>query len=397
VGILSVGQGTGEWRNILLLAVSQCLYLIAAITVMTLSGVVGQQLAASPALATLPAALMMVGTVVFTLPMSLLMRRIGRKRGFLLGILLGGMLGSLLAALGVLQASFFVFCAGNLLLGLYQASAMYYRFAAAEAASDHLRSRAISLVLAGGVFAAFLGPWNASHGQSLPGVAVPEAAPYVLLTILSLLAALLMALLRLPSAATGGMVQPQRDLLEIAAQPRFRLAVTLAAVAYAMMMLVMTATPIAMRNVGFAMPEAAMVMQWHVLGMFLPSFFTGFLIARFGLWHMLMAGVMLLFAAAAMALSGQQFLHFLVALVLLGVGWNFLFVGASNLLTLVHTDAERGKVQGVNDLVVFALVAFASVSAGALLYRFDWQGLNMAVLPFLVLALLMLLRLPRLR
>lgn len=371
-----------ERANVALLAASQALFLIAAITVMTLSGIVGQQLTPNPALATLPVAMMMIGALVATLPASLLMKRIGRRAGFIIGTTLGGIAGGGFATAGVLLGSFWIFCLGNLLLGVYQAFAMYYRFAAADAASDAFRSKAISLVLAGGVAAAFLGPWNASYGQALIGQP-PEAGPYLVVTGLAILATLLVGLLRIPPARepTG---DGQRALAVIAGQPAFLVAVLAASVGYAVMILVMTATPIAMRSVGFGMEQAAFVMQWHVLGMFVPSFITGHLIARYGLMNMLTAGSLILLVSVAIAVSGQALWQFWAALVLLGIGWNFLFVGGSTLLTETHTSSERGKVQGVNDLTIFSLVTLGSLLAGALLHHIGWIGLNLAIVPLLV-------------
>lgn len=374
-----------ERFNVALLASSQALFLIAAITVMTLSGVVGRDLAPTPTLATLPVALMMLGTVAVTLPASLLMKRIGRRAGFLIGTVAGGVAGGALATLGVMLGSFLVFCLGNLLLGVYQAFAMYYRFAAADAASGGFRPKAISLVMAGGVVAAFLGPWNASHGQAVLTQA-PQAGPYAIVTALALFATVLIGLLRIPPASEphGG---PQRPMREIVARPRFVVALTSAAVGYAVMILVMTATPLAMRDAGFEMGQAAFVMQWHVLGMFAPSFFTGSLIARFGVRPVLMTGGFLLLLSAATAVSGSSLAHFLIALIALGVGWNFLFIGGSTMLTALHTPEERGKVQGVNDLVVFGLVTIGSFMAGSLLHQIGWVGLNLTVTPVVLLTI----------
>ena len=372
-----------ERSNVLILAASQALFLIAAVTVMTLSGVVGGELAPTPGLATLPVAAMMLGTVATTLPASLFMKRVGRRLGFLVGTLGGGAAGAAVATAGVLAESFWLFTFGNLLLGIYQAFAMYYRFAAADVASDDFRPKAIALVMAGGVVAAFFGPWNAhlSQGLLLPGT--PEAGPYAVMVGLALLAGFLVSYLKVPpvAEATGG---EQRPLGRIVAQPAFAVALLAAAVGYAVMILVMTATPLAMRAAGFGMDEAAFVMQWHVLGMFAPSFFTGGLIARFGVLRILQVGAVLLVVSALTAVSGEGLAHFWVALVLLGIGWNFLFIGGSTLLTTTHTAAERGKVQGVNDLTVFGLVAAGSLLAGLLLHHVDWAGLNLFVLPFVL-------------
>ncbi|MFV8835360.1 MFS transporter [Aquisalimonas sp. APHAB1-3] len=377
---MTTAAPAGEKRNVAILAINQALFLITAITVMTLGGLVGQQLAATPALATLPVAAMMVGTVTFTLPASLFMKRYGRRPGFLIGTICGGGLGGATAVAGIVFSSFWLFCLGNLLLGLYQGFAMYYRFAAADVASDAFRSRAISLVMAGGVIAAFLGPWNASQATTL-FAAAPNAGPYAMVIALALAGSGLLAFLRVPAASEPAPDAVARPFATIAGQPAFRVALMAAAVGYAIMILVMTATPLAMQAEGFGMREAATVMQWHVLGMFAPSFITGHLIARFGLGNMLLTGCAVLVASVFVAVSGASFTHFLAALILLGIGWNFLFVGGSTLLTQTHTPAERGKTQGANDLVVFSLVAVGSLLSGLLLYSVGWTWLNLLMLP----------------
>ncbi len=378
------GQTTPrEHTNVLILALGQALFLIAAVTVMTLSGVVGEGLATDPTLATLPVAAMMVGTLVTTLPASLFMKRFGRRTGFLLGAGIGGFGGAAFAAVGVFTESFWLFVFGNLLLGGYQASAMYYRFAAADVASDAFRPRAISLVMAGGVAAAFLGPWNAHHTQSLLPSA-PEAGPYLMLGALALLAMALLAWLRVPAPPPEerGPARPMRDILP---QGRFLVALTAAALGYAVMVLLMTATPLAMRQADFDMAQVALVMQWHVLGMFAPSFVTGHLITRFGVTRILALGNALVLFSVAIAAHGETLAHFWLALFLLGVGWNFLFIGGSTLLTTTHSATEKGKVQGVNDLTIFTLVTAGSLLAGALLRPLGWDGLNLAMLPVIAL------------
>ncbi len=376
-----------EKRNVAILVISQTLFMVASITVMTLSGVVGQQLSPDPGLATLPIAMMMLGTVASTLPASLYMKRVGRRRGFITGASLGGVAGGVLSFTAIGLGSFWLFCAGNLLLGLYQGFAMYYRFAAADVASPTFRSRAISFVMAGGVVAAFLGPWNAS-AASVWIASVPLGGPYLVIAILALLAVLLLTFLRVPASGEPQPGDVLRPLAAIAAQPIFVVAVLAGAVGYAVMILVMTATPLAMRAEGLGMSQVAVIMQWHALGMFAPSFFTGSLIARFGVTQVLLAGAMLLAAAALIAPLGVTFTHFAVALVLLGIGWNFLFIGGSALLASIHSEAERGKVQGVNDLVIFSLVAVGSFMSGTLLHRIGWDALNLTVLPFILLVAL---------
>ncbi|WP_018138900.1 MULTISPECIES: MFS transporter [unclassified Thioalkalivibrio] len=372
-----------ERVNVLLLATAQALFLIAAVTVMTLSGVVGERLATDPALATLPVAAMMVGTLVTTLPASLFMKRFGRRTGFLLGTSVGGVGGAALAAAGVFAEAFWLFVLGNLLLGAYQAFAMYYRFAAADVASSAFRPRAISLVMAGGVVAAFLGPWNAHHAQALlPDT--PEAGPYLVLGALALLAMALLAWLRVPAPPPEER-GPARPMAEILPQGRFLVALTAAALGYAVMVLLMTATPLAMRQADFDMGQVALVMQWHVLGMFAPSFVTGHLITRLGITRILALGNALVLFSVAVAAHGETLGHFWLALFLLGVGWNFLFIGGSTLLTTTHTATEKGKVQGVNDLTIFTLVTAGSLLAGALLRPLGWDGLNLAMLPVVAL------------
>ena len=370
-----------ERLNVSILAANQALFLIAAITVMTLSGLVGQRLAPTPALATLPVAMMMIGVVLAALPASLLMKRLGRRTGFIVGAVLGGAGGGALSVWAIALNSFWLFIGGSLLLGIYQAFANFHRFAAADAASPAFESRAISLVLAGGVMAAFLGPLNASRtNELLPGLT--DAGPYAIIVALALLGAILHTQLRIPNDEDAR-IGYQRPMHEITKDPAFRVALLAATVGYTIMILVMTATPLAMGHDGFELTHAATVMQWHVLGMFAPSFVTGHLIARFGLPNILLAGATLLAGSVAAAVTGQTMAHFWAALVLLGVGWNFLFVGGSALLATTHTPAERGKVQGINELVIFTAVAIGSLLAGVLLHTAGWVGLNLLMLPLI--------------
>lgn len=376
-----------ETRNVAILVTSQMLFMVASITVMTLSGVVGQQLSPDPGLATLPIAMMMLGTVASTLPASLYMKRVGRRRGFITGASLGGVAGGLVSFAGIVTGAFWLFCAGNLLLGLYQGFAMYYRFAAADVASATFRSRAISFVLAGGVVAAFLGPWNASAAKDLIA-GVPSGGPYLVIALLALLAIGLLSQLRVPASGEPRPGDTSRPMSAIASQPSFVVAVLAGAAGYAVMTLVMTATPLAMRARGFEMGQVAFIMQGHVLGMFAPSFITGSLVARFGVRRILLSGALLLTGTALVANLGASLAHFWVALVLLGIGWNLLFVGGSALLSSVHTEAERGKVQGINDLIIFSLVAIGALMAGQLLHRLGWEALNLAMLPLALLVTL---------
>jgi MFS family permease len=376
-----------EKTNVALLTASQALFLIAATTVLTLSGVVGQRLAPDPSLATLPVALMQITTLFVTFPASILMKKWGRRAGFLIGTTFGGAAGGSISALGVITESFALFCLGNMLLGIYQAFAMYYRFAAVESASDGFRSRAISLVMAGGVVAAIFGPWNASYSQALTSGS-PEAGPFFVAAGLAILATILVGMLEIPKANEPEGGGSGRRLGLIAGQPAFVVALLAAAIGYAVMVLIMTATPISMSQDGFAISQIALVMQFHVMGMFAPSFFTGSLIARVGVLNVLLAGGAIMLVANAIAMSGVALWQYMIALLLLGVGWNFLFIGGSTLLTETHTVQERGKVQGLNDFAIFSLVALGSALSGALLNSLGWLSLNALAVPIVVITLL---------
>ena len=328
---------------------------------------------------------MVIGTALASLPAGLLMRRHGRRAGFLIGAALG-LSGSLLSALALHRSSFALFVAGHLLLGTWQGFANYYRFAAVEATDAAHTSRAIAWVVAGGVVAAFAGPQLGQWGRD--GFAgEPFVAAYLAQGGLGLLALALLSRLRLPPAAAdnAGEARPLRDIL---AQPALRASIVGATAGYAVMIMVMTATPLAMLGCGLPGSSVTPVIQWHVVGMFAPSFFTGTLIQRYGAPRIMQIGFVLLLGHVAIALSGIEFLHFLSALVLLGIGWNFAFIGGTALLAQSVRPAEQFKVQTINEFAVFGLVALASLSAGWLYDRFGWTALNLAALPLLLLALL---------
>lgn len=347
---------------------------------MTVGGLAGLILAADKSLATLPIAATMVGAMAGTVPASLLMGRIGRRAGFILGTLIGA-LGGGVSAFGMIQESLLLLCAGTLLVGIYQAFAQYYRFAAAEAASASFKSQAISLVLAGGVVAAIAGP---QIGVLAKDIAGPEfVGSFLAIVVLSLMASAFLAFIRMPPALAVGIDGEARPLMQIVRQPKFLVALGGAAVGFGVMILAMTATPLAMVAHHHAASDAAFVIQWHVLGMFVPSFFTGFLIARFGVLTMMLAGAAALAGHVAISLSGLALLHFLSALVLLGVGWNFLFVGGTTLLTETYRPSERAKVQALNDFSIFGVVVVASFASGWLMHGIGWMGVNLAALPFL--------------
>lgn len=379
-----------ERRNVLILACTQALFQTASVMVVTLSGLVGQTLATNKALATLPIAMMVVGSAITMIPASLLMQRFGRRAGFLLGTAAGASAG-LIAAYAIWIQNFWLFTIANMLVGVYQGFAQYYRFAAADIASPAFRSRAISWVIAGGVVAALAGPNLVRFTQHLGPATF--ALPYLIMVALAMLAALLLTRIAIPPAAVATAGDNARPLVAIVRQPVFLTALAGSAIGFSVMSLVMTATPLAMQHHGHPIESATTVIQWHVLGMFAPSFVTGSLIQRFGVLRIMSIGVVLLTSHVGIALSGNGYLHYLSGLTLLGVGWNFLFVGGTTLLTEAHTPAERAKTQAAHDFLMFGMVSLASFSAGSLLNVAGWHWVNLAALPALALALVAILTL----
>lgn len=370
-----------EKRNVVLLAASQGLFQTTSVLIMTVGGLAGYMLATDKALATLPISAMSVGTAITTIPASLLMARIGRRGGFMIGTALGAA-GGALGVFGLLMDSFWLFCLAHMFMGAYQGFAQFYRFAAADAARNEFRSRAISLVLAGGVFAAFAGPAlaNLTTGFS-------PSAPYVLsyaaIIAVTLGATMIVSLIRVAPAPVQASEEPARPLAVIARQPVFLVALGGATVGYGVMIMAMTATPLAMVGHHHDIGATSSVIRWHTLGMFVPSFFTGNFIARFGAPRIMLAGIALLTGHVVIALSGVELLHFTWALVLLGVGWNFSFVGGTALLTEAYRPSEKAKVQATNDFLILGVVVAASFASGGLLHHLGWAGVNLTALPFL--------------
>lgn len=380
-----------EKRGVLLLAGAQALFQSASVLIMTFSGLIGLLLAPDKSLATLPLAMMMVTTAIVIMPASFLMRHFGRRAGFLLGTSLGCLAG-LLAAAAIWRNHFGLFVLANMLVGAYQAFAQYYRFAAVDIAGDAFKSKAIAWVMAGGVVAAIAGPniarWTENIGSP------PFIFSCLAFFALSFAALLLVRRLVVPPILESTLHGPVRPLWQIIRQPIFLMALTSSAVGYGAMTMVMTATPLAMTVCGHTFGASATVIQWHVLGMFVPSFFTGHLIRRFGVLTMIAVGVVLLAAQITIALTGDAFVNYLSGLTLLGVAWNFLFIGGTSLLIKAYRPAEAAKVQAIHDFLIFAVVSLASFSAGSLLNSFGWRFLNMLMVPFLfvVLAMLFILR-----
>jgi len=373
-------------RNVVLLAISQGLAMSGSALTITVSALVGYSLAEDKALATLPLALQFAATMVATMPASLLMQRWGRRAGFSLGAGFA-LVSGLVSAQGIFMASFPLFCLGSALFGVATAHAFYYRFAAADTASDVFKSRAISLVLAGGLVAAFLGPELAKWSRDL-FAPVLFAGGFLCIAGLSLLSLVVLQFISIPRPPAARHRAGGRPLLAIARQPEYVIAVLCAMVGYGAMNLVMTSTPLAVIACEHPFEAAALVIQWHVVAMFAPSFFTGHLIRRFGVLPILTLGGLLVLACVAVNLSGVEVIQFWTALVLLGVGWNFLFVGGTTLLTETYRPEEQAKAQGLNDLLVFAVVALTALSSGMLFDAFGWPAVNLAVVvPVLLVGL----------
>jgi MFS family permease len=372
-----------EKHNVLLLATAQALFQSAMVLIITASAIVGLRLAPNAGLATLPSAVVVLASTITMIPASLFMQRLGRRAGFLLGAAAGCAAG-ITAMIAVHTHSFWLFIAANALVGAYSGFAGYYRFAAADIASDAFRSRAISWVVAGGVVAAIAGPNLVRLTESLGDT--PFLYTYFALTLLGVAALFVISRISMPPLAVDKASGPARPLSTIIRQPVYITAVICSTVGFSMMSLVMTATPLAMLMCGFTVGDSATVIQWHVLGMFVPSFFTGALIRRFGVLTIVASGIVLLGVHVGIALTGIQFLQFVSGLTLLGVGWNFLFVGGTTLLTEAYRPAERAKVQAAHDFMMMTVVSIASFSAGGLLSAWGWNTVNVTVLPFLVLA-----------
>jgi len=373
-------------RTLLLLALAQGVMMTGTSLLMATAVLVGYTLAADKAYAALPLALQFLATMGTTVPASQLMRHIGRRGGFVVGSLIGAA-GGAIAAVAILHHMFGLFCFGTVLIGVFNGFGNYYRFAAADTVEAAQRSRAISWVLAGGVLAAFAGPNLAAWTRDLyPGALF--AASYAAMAALYLLNLLAVWLMRIPHVGEyHGRGPAGRSLRQVAAQPRYRVALFGAAVGYGVMVLVMTATPLSMRGDGFPFGDTALVIQWHVFAMFAPAFVTGNLINRFGAVAVMAWGALLNLGCVAVDLTGVSVPHYWFALVMLGVGWNFLFVGATALLTETYTPAEKAKAQALNDFIVFSCVGLASLCAGALQYRLGWRAVNVGVAPLIVLVL----------
>ena len=377
-------------RNVAVLVLAQAILGAQMPMIFTIGGLAGQSLASNVCFATLPISLIVLGSMLSATPISAIMQRYGRRAGFFIGAGAGA-LGGAVGAYGLYIASFPIFLLGSLITGTYMSAQGFYRFAASDTASDAYRPKAISYVMAGGLASAIIGPQLVKF--TADAYVVPFLGTYAAVIALNVAGAFLFLFLDIPRPPRPLEDAPKgRSRLELLATPRIAVAVICATVSYALMNLVMTSTPLAVVGCGFETADAANVVTAHVLAMFAPSFFTGHLIARFGAEKIMSIGLLILGAAGIVGLSGVELEQFFVALILLGVGWNFGFIGATTMLAGAHEPHERGRMQGLNDLIVFGGVTFASVASGGLMNcsggsaQQGWTAVNLAMVPFLALA-----------
>ncbi|MGB5068324.1 MAG: MFS transporter [Albidovulum sp.] len=377
-------------RNVFVLILAQATLGSQMPMIFIIGGLAGQTLAPNPCWATLPISMIVLGSMITATPMSALMQRFGRRAGFWCGTA-GGALGAGIGAFGLYHASFPIFLTGSLITGIYMSAQGFYRFAAADTASEDFRPKAISWVMAGGLVSAIVGPQLVK--VTADAMAVTFMGTYLTVMVLNIVGAGLFLFLDIPRPRRPEVDAPQgRSRGQLLADPTIRVAIICAMVSYALMNLVMTSTPLAVVGCGFQKANAADVVSAHVLAMFIPSFFTGHLIVRFGATRIVGAGLVILAAAGAVALTGVALEQFFLALILLGLGWNFGFIGATTLLATAYAPEEKGRIQGINDLFVFGGVTVASLASGNLMncsgtsVIAGWNAVNIAMLPFLVLA-----------
>ncbi len=372
-------------RSIYQLVLAQAIMMSVNSLMVTSAAIIGSHLSSNPALASLPLALQFVAVMCTTIPASLLMQALGRRSGFLLASLIG-LAGASCGALAIYLDSFLLFCIGALGTGVYTGFGHYFRFAAIEVSPPEKKNSAISYVLAGGIAAAIIGPNLANLSREV--FALTYLGTLLSVIVLYALNAINFLFIKLPKPVPRDYRPTTRSMSQIAAQPAFIAAVASAAVGYSVMVLLMTATPLEMMNQHHHFGDVAFVIQWHVLGMFVPSFFTGHLINRFGVQRIILCGVLLMLVCIVINFSGTTVRHFWIALLALGVGWNFMFIGGTSLLSETYRPEESAKAQAFNDFVVFSIAAISSFSAGALLHWLSWELVNSAAIPVLALALL---------
>ena len=369
-----------SYRDIALLACCQALLLINNSGLIAMNGLVGYALVDNKAFATLGATSFVVGSAFAAMPAALWMAKVGRRRGFMTGSAIA-VVGAAMCALALWLGSFALFCFGTAVIGIYTAFGLQYRFAAAEVAAPEFRAKAISLVLAGGIAGGFLGPLASLWAMDL--LPVRFLGSFLVLSAIAIVALGVQSQVRVPPPSMEETRGGGRPLARITRQPVFVVAALSAALGYGIMNLLMTATPLAMSFCGHPFSAAAFVIEWHVVGMYAPGFFTGSLIKRFGALKVITVGIALMGACVAVALSGIALWQFWTALVLLGVGWNFMYTGGTTLLIDAYTPTEKAKTQGLNDVIIFTVMSISSFSSGALISAAGWDWMNLGTLPLL--------------
>jgi len=374
-------------RNVIVLSICQGLFNSGrTLAFLSASLVAISMLGENLTLVTAPVTMMLVGTAAGTLPSAYLMRILGRRSGFVIGTTIGA-IGSAVAAIAVARNSFLLLNVGIFLYGIYGGTAHQYRFAAADVAPEHIKAKSVSIVVAMGVVGAVVGPETTLLTKDLFG-GIPFEGTFWALCGFCVLAAVIVLGIDIPNLTKAEFEDSGRPIGQIIVIPTFVVALIAALFGYMVMNILMTATPVTMRVEAFTDNNIARVIQWHVVGMFAPGFFTGSLIQRFGVVRIIVTGSALLLGSVIIALAGESFTYFLIALFFLGVGWNFTFTGATVLLTEVHTPSERAKVQGMNDFILFTGLALSSLSAGVIYFYFGWKWVNLATAP-LILAILL--------
>jgi Arabinose efflux permease len=368
--------------QVLLLSIAQAFFQIVSIMVMTIGGLAGKKIAQIPELATLPIATMFLGTAILTFPASIWMSKVGRRSGFIIGSI-AGVMGAIVSLFGILYDSLLCYSIGTFLIGSFQAFAQFYRFAASEVATPDFRPKAIALTMAGGIIAAFSGPYLARLGGPL--LNTEYTGSFLIMAVIAIVSAILLIGLKIPNhVELEGNNVKNRPLYKIILQPAYMVALFSAATGYGIMVLAMTTTPLAMLNI-HGLDAVALVIQFHVLGMFVPSFFTGTLIARFGTLPIMLFGVFFSIGYVVVSATSTSFISFLIALTLIGIGWNFLFIGGTSLLVKTYSASEKGKAQATNDMSIFIINLLCSFSAAGLLNFLGWKWMNLALLPWLVI------------
>jgi len=371
-------------RNVGLLAACQAMLMTNNSTLIAVNGLAGLALAPSASLATLPVTCWVIGGALATMQASQYMKTVGRKAGLIRGASIG-IVGALICAAAVWQASFWLLCFGTLVFGGFNAFGQYYRFVATEVAPPDFRATAVSLVLAGGLVGGILGPTTSRITVDLIGPRFTGA--YLALIVFVLVTIVILARIRIPELSAAEQAATGRPMAEIARQPKYIVAVMAGALSYGVMNFLMTSTPIAMGVCGHPYGDAALVISAHVVAMFAPSFVTGGLIKRLGVVPVMLAGAALNVAAIAVALAGVDVANFWWSLVLLGVGWNFLYIGATTLLTETYRPEERAKAQGANEFAIFAMMALSSFSSGMIVTNAGWDKVNYAAMPLVAVVI----------